>query len=47
MVRRTFYLPIELDRELRRIAKEDGVSISSLVREGVDLVIKKYKKRTS
>lgn len=48
MVRTQVYLPEELEKELKLIAKSEGVNYSSLIREGVKEVIlkRKFKKHS-
>ena len=38
MVRKQVYIGTEQDRRLKRKAREQGVSVSELVRRGIDLV---------
>ena len=43
MIRTQIYLPEELHRDLKLLAKTEGVNFSGLIREGAEEVIKKKK----
>lgn len=45
MIRTQVYLPEDLNMELKLIAKQEGVNYSTLIREGVRIVINKRNKK--
>jgi hypothetical protein len=45
MIRTQIYIPEEQNRELRLLANAEGKKLSSLVREGIELVLQKRNKK--